>query len=61
MSNDYAETAAYFKRVTAGHQVTVLHEDGMSIEKRASSPELWIATWRGARPPAARSASSSAR
>ncbi|GGU84575.1 hypothetical protein GCM10010275_19540 [Streptomyces litmocidini] len=38
MKNEYAESAAYFKRATAGHQVTVLHEDGLYRHLRFQTP-----------------------
>lgn len=38
MSDDYAEAAAYFKRATAGHQMTVLHEDGVYRHLRFQTP-----------------------
>ena len=38
MNDDYAEAAAYFKRATAGHQMTVLHEDGLYRHLRFQTP-----------------------
>lgn len=38
MSNKYAEAADYFKSATAGHQVTVLHEDGLYRHLRFRTP-----------------------
>ncbi|MET9727720.1 hypothetical protein [Streptomyces zaomyceticus] len=38
MSDDYAEAAAYFKRATAGHEMTVLHEDGLYRHLRFQTP-----------------------
>ncbi|MFD0074324.1 hypothetical protein ACFVIY_18005 [Streptomyces sp. NPDC127166] len=38
MSNDYAESAAFFKRATAGHEMTVLHEDGIYRHLRFQTP-----------------------
>ncbi|MEV4423997.1 hypothetical protein AB0K23_01210 [Streptomyces sp. NPDC049602] len=38
MSAEYAEAAAYFKRATAGHEVTVMHEDGLYRHLRFQTP-----------------------
>lgn len=38
MKNEYAESAAYFKRATAGHEMTVLHEDGTYRHLRFQTP-----------------------
>jgi len=38
VSDNYAEAAAYFKRATVGHQVTVLHEDGLYRHLRFQAP-----------------------
>ena len=38
MSNDYAEAAASFQRGTAGHEMTVLHQDGLYRHLRFQTP-----------------------
>ena len=54
MSNEHAEVAERFKRDTVGHQMTVLHEDGLYRHLRFSSNsrgygEYWfdLITWPG--------------
>jgi len=36
--SEYPESAAYFKRATAGHEVSVLHEDGLYRHLRFQTP-----------------------
>ncbi|MEU7032674.1 hypothetical protein ABZ958_03185 [Streptomyces sp. NPDC046237] len=38
MKDEYAEAAAYFKRATKGHQVSVAHEDGLYRHLRFQTP-----------------------
>ncbi|MFE7510118.1 hypothetical protein ACFU8I_02655 [Streptomyces sp. NPDC057540] len=38
MTNDYAESAAFFNQGTTGHEMTVLHEDGLYRHLRFRTP-----------------------